>query len=187
MNNVCTSICWKCQQWPKPFLDSPFPAPTSDGDSSQTTTVGQIPSGSRQGTATCLEAVRSSREVRFSRETAERIATLQASSIKSIYDKKWHIIVLGVVDGKQILPLALFPWSRSSSPHLFQDKQLAPGMMAAIASAFRHTGLLSSPLNLHLQFLRVLDGLVLPWLLLSPMLIVWDRPDFGSTSFLTMI
>ena len=64
----------------------------------------QILPGPRQASATSLEAVRNfCGEAVFSRDTAERIAAPQALPIK------WFIFFLGVVDGKQILSLSLFP------------------------------------------------------------------------------
>ena len=69
------------------------------------------------------------------------------------------------------------------------DLGLCPHSYHDLASSFAgetdavEYWLLSSPLNLHLQSLRVLEGLVLPRLLFSPMLLVWLMPSSDSVLY----
>ena len=104
-------------------------------------------SGPRQTPATCLEAVRRSlRETSFSRDSAEGIAVPQASSTKSIYDGKWPIFCAWCGGWETDPFTASVPLIAEFLTYLFWDMQLAPGTVAgyqvAIASAFKHTGLL---------------------------------------------
>ena len=81
----------------------------------------------------------------FPRETEEKIASPQASSTKSIYDGKWCIFCAWCGGWEADPFTACIPLITEFLIYLFQDKQLASGTVAryqaAIASAFKHTGL----------------------------------------------
>ena len=125
----------------------PSPMPVSDGESSWTTTVRQVPSGSRQAAAIHWKAVRRSLGEVFILQGNGR----EECSPKLIHkfhqgQKKMHFLCLNRCGEQETGPvLPPFPLISEFLTFLFLDCQLVTGNRAIISSAFRHLGLLNEP------------------------------------------